>query len=221
MGTGSENFLTIEAESALQKAQIIFGAKRILEIAENSLRRGLSEDRQAESGKNLPKSEPLYRAEEIFSYLKENPQYKKASVVFSGDVGFFSGAETFFSFLGRADKSSEKTKPEACDWEINVIPGISSAVYFASKLQKSWQNWKFLSLHGAKCNAIGQIRKNPGCFCAFWIRPFGDLSSGHCLFEILCACEDLVLVRVLLLLQGSLDDDRQADDIGRHGSPFL
>jgi len=164
MGTGSENFLTIEAESALRKAQIIFGAKRILEIAENSLRSGFSEERQAESGKNLPKSEPLYRAEEIFSYLKENPQYEKASVVFSGDVGFFSGAETFFSFLGTADKSSEKVKPEVCDWEINVIPGISSAVYFASKLQKSWQNWKFLSLHGAKCNAIGQIRKNPGCF---------------------------------------------------------
>ena len=160
MGCGSENFLTIEAKSALQNAQIIFGAKRMIEIAVRSLS-GV-ETSVSETGKKNPKTDPLYRAEEIFSYLKENPQYESACVVFSGDVGFFSGAESFFSFT--AADSSETANSEVCEWEINAIPGISSAVYFASKLQKSWQNWKFLSLHGAKCNAIEQIRKNPACF---------------------------------------------------------
>ncbi len=145
MGSGSENFLTIEAKSALQNAQIIFGASRMLEIATRSL-----------SG-NLSKTEPLYRAEEIFSYLNENPQYEKAAVVFSGDLGFFSGASSFYS---HSTNNTEKND----EWEIDAIPGISSAVYFAAKLQKSWQNWKFLSLHGSKCNAIEQIRKNPACF---------------------------------------------------------
>lgn len=155
LGTGNENFLTKEAESILKNAEIIFGAKRILEIAGNSLSQSQSVGRQAEtsenSGENLPKTEPLYRAEEIFSYLKENPQYQNVAIVFSGDVGFFSGASAFYE---------QQTE----EWEIRVIPGISSAVYFAAKLQKSWQNWKFLSLHGSKCNTIEQIRKNPACF---------------------------------------------------------
>ena len=100
LGTGNENFLTKEAESILKNAEIIFGAKRILEIAGNSLSQSQSVGRQAEtsenSGANFPKTEPLYRAEEIFSYLKENPQYQNVAVVFSGDVGFFSGASAFY-----------------------------------------------------------------------------------------------------------------------------
>lgn len=139
LGTGSENFLTDEAKSDLCQSEIIFGAERMLEAAEKinpSARR-----------------EPLYNAREILGFLQENPQYQKISVVFSGDLGFFSGAKSFY----------EESK-NLSGYEINSIPGISSAVYFAAKLHKSWQKWKFLSLHGTKCNAIEQIRKNPACF---------------------------------------------------------
>ncbi|MBB5227157.1 precorrin-6Y C5,15-methyltransferase (decarboxylating) subunit CbiT [Treponema ruminis] len=139
LGTGSENFLTDEAKSALCQSEIIFGAERMLEAAEKinpSARR-----------------ESLYNAREILGFLQENPQYQKISVVFSGDLGFFSGAKSFY----------EESK-NLSGYEINSIPGISSAVYFAAKLHKSWQKWKFLSLHGTKCNAIEQIRKNPACF---------------------------------------------------------
>ncbi len=153
LGTGNENFLTIEAKSALINAEIIFGARRILEIAARSL----SEVETGEKSKNLPKTEPLYNAKEILSYLKENPQYQNVAVVFSGDVGFFSGAKGFY-------EEFQNEKEISGEWDLNSIPGISSAVYFASKLQKSWQNWKFLSLHGSKCNTIEQIRKNPACF---------------------------------------------------------
>lgn len=142
LGTGSENLLTDEAKSALYGAQVIFGAKRLLAVVEKL---------------NLPQKnvrmEPLYAAGEIFAFLEENPQFDNVSVVFSGDLGFFSGAKSFYEL-------SEKF----CGWQVKTLPGISSAVYFAAKLHKSWQNWKFLSLHGSKCNTVDQIRKNQACF---------------------------------------------------------
>ena len=149
-GMGSENSLTIEAKFALENAQIVFGAKRLLESAKKIVAK--SDDDSAENADGLSKTFiEEYRADEIFSCLKKNPRYEQAAVLFSGDTGFFSGANAFF-----AKRSGE--------WEIRVFPGISSAVYFASKLQKSWQNWKMLSLHGAKCNTVEQTRKNPACF---------------------------------------------------------
>ena len=143
IGTGNENFLTVEAKNALGNAEIIFGARRLLEVAGRILNRDF-------------KSECIYKAEDILACLDENPLYKNAAVVFSGDVGFFSGAREFYEmFCGKSGVG---------EWSINVLPGISCAVYFAAKLKKSWQNWKFLSLHGEKCNVIEQIRKNPACF---------------------------------------------------------
>lgn len=142
LGPGTKNLLTDEAKDALDRADIVFGAKRILETA----------------GVHNQKAEQLYQAEEIFSYLKNNPQYKNASVVFSGDIGFFSGANGFYE---KFRLNSEELSPE---WELYSYPGLSSAVYFAGKLRKSWQDWKFLSLHGAKCNTIGQILVNRLCF---------------------------------------------------------
>ena len=167
LGTGSENFLTQEAKSVLENAQIVFGAKRILEIAVQSFGKTDSAG-TAGNSKKLPATEAIYSAKEVFSYLQENPQYQNVAVVFSGDVGFFSGAASFYEKFRTESKEienhAEKNADSADKWEISVIPGISSAVYFASKLQKSWQNWKFLSLHGAKCSTIEQIRKNPACF---------------------------------------------------------
>lgn len=152
LGTGSRNFLTNEAETALSESEIVFGAKRILEIAKKAC------------ASSFPQSEALYNAGEIFAYLQKNPQYQKISVVFSGDLGFFSGAKSFYEIA-----------ENLADLKIHAIPGISSSVYFASRLHKSWQNWKFLSLHGAKCNTTEQIRKNPACF--FILSGAEDLKS--------------------------------------------
>jgi len=145
LGPGNENILTLEAKNALENAQILFGAKRLLEL----VLRFSGGDRNGA----LPVFVEEYRAKEIFDYLEKNPGYERIAVVFSGDTGFFSGAALY------SGKSGEKQ-----GYEFSVFPGISSVNYFASKLKKSWQNWKFLSLHGAKCNFIEQIRKNAECF---------------------------------------------------------
>ena len=149
LGMGSGDLLTARAKHALEGAEIVFGAARILESAKKVLEESGSEGEK----QTTVRFESLYKAEEIASCLKENPQLASVAVVFSGDTGFFSGAVQFF------DKENIFE-----GWEIQAESGISSAVYFASKLHKSWQKWKLLSLHGATCNTIEQIRKNPACF---------------------------------------------------------
>ena len=160
LGMGDENFLTAQAKNALREAQIIFGGERILEIARKILLEegNPSENTEAPS-KKIP-FEPIYRAEEIFAYLSGHPDFSRAAVVFSGDTGFFSGAAAFCERFRVKPGMTEA----GADWEISLLPGIASPLYFASKLHKSWQKWKMLSLHGAKCNTIEQIRKNPACF---------------------------------------------------------
>lgn len=157
---GDENFLTAQAKNALREAQIIFGGERILEIARKILLEEGNPSENAEAPSKKILFEPIYRAEEIFAYLSGHLDFSCAAVVFSGDTGFFSGAA---AFCGRFLVKPGMTEAGA-DWEISLLPGIASPVYFASKLHKPWQKWKMLSLHGAKCNTIEQIRKNPACF---------------------------------------------------------
>lgn len=175
LGMGDENLLTAEAKKALREAQIIFGAERMLEIAGEIVLETERSSANAEAPSKKISFEPIYRPEEIFFFLSEHPDFSRAAVVFSGDTGFFSGAAAFCErFLVKPGMTetlnSEMTEEKpgmteaGADWEISLLPGIASPVYFASKLHKSWQKWKMLSLHGAKCNTIEQIRKNPACF---------------------------------------------------------
>lgn len=93
------------------------------------------------SGKTIFNS---YKAEEIADYLK-NRQEESAAVLLSGDIGFYSGAKRLIEVLK--------------DYETELIPGISSAVYFCARLKTEWEDAKLLSLHGKTSNAIGYIRR--------------------------------------------------------------
>lgn len=83
-----------------------------------------------------------YRSSEIVSYIQNHPEYEKITVVLSGDVGFYSGAKKLLPLLG------EQTR---------VICGISSVVYFMSKIGLSWDDAKIVSAHGRACNLISLI----------------------------------------------------------------
>ncbi|WP_296321108.1 precorrin-6Y C5,15-methyltransferase (decarboxylating) subunit CbiT [Treponema sp. UBA3813] len=168
LGMGDENFLTAQAKNALREAQIIFGGERILEIARKILLEEGNPSENAEAPSKKIPFEPIYRAEEIFAYLSGHLDFSCAAVVFSGDTGFFSGAAAFCERFrvkpGMTETLNSGMTEAGADWEISLLPGIASPLYFASKLHKSWQKWKMFSLHGAKCNTIEQIRKNPACF---------------------------------------------------------
>lgn len=146
-GVGSADCLTMEAKQALQKCDLIIGAKRVLEAV-----------RFAEK--------PEYHAyapEKILEIIKEQSWAFRIGVVFSGDIGFFSGARRLLPLLEK-------------EYEVIPVSGISSAVYFCNRCQVSLEKIKFISLHGRKENLAAAVRQNEvtfvlldresaGCFC--------------------------------------------------------
>ncbi|MGN0345406.1 MAG: precorrin-6A reductase [Lachnospiraceae bacterium] len=138
IGMGTPEQMTLEAQHALEQAQVIFGAKRMLEAV-----REFPAEKVCE-----------YRREQIAVYLCEHPQLTRAAVVFSGDVGFYSGADSFGECLNCGEKS----------WTVCRIAGISSVNYFAAKLGVAWQDVKLCSVHGRNVNLLKQIMQNSKVF---------------------------------------------------------
>lgn len=87
--------------------------------------------------------------EEICGFI-EKSNYENTAVLMSGDCGFYSGAEKLIGALRT--------------YETEVICGISSAVYFCSKIKKPWQDMKFISLHGVTGNIVRNVCMNKFCF---------------------------------------------------------
>ena len=90
-----------------------------------------------------------YRSEKIVEYIREHPKYRTVAIALSGDVGFYGGAKKLIDQL---------------DGNVEVICGISSVVYFMSKIGLSWDDAKIVSAHGRNCNLISLIRHNPKVF---------------------------------------------------------
>ena len=142
VGTGNPAQQTQELVEALADADVIFGASRIL----RSLR--APEEKKQE----------LYLADRIREELIRHPEWKKVLVAYSGDTGFYSGAQSLLQLL-RTDAELFKSR-----FEVKVLCGISSVQYLASKIGKPWQEAKFLSLHGRRGNLIGNLLRYPKCF---------------------------------------------------------
>lgn len=151
IGMGTSLSMTQEARKALDEAQVIFGAKRMLEAVRDFPVQQVCE----------------YRKAQILDYLNAHPQFTRAAVVFSGDVGFYSGADAFaaaeFSCGGK-------------QWKVCRIAGISSVNYFAAKLGIPWQDVKLCSVHGRKTDLALQIARNR--------RVFSLLNGGEQLAEL-------------------------------------
>lgn len=126
IGMGSAASMTCEVQNAIENASCIFGAERILN-----------------SAKKLnphAKTYPYYLSRDIIPLLKENKEKNPLSVIlFSGDTGFFSGAEKLY-----ADLKKEQ------DFEVRIYPGISSMQYLFARCGLSWQNVTVLNLHGVQ-----------------------------------------------------------------------
>ena len=90
-----------------------------------------------------------YRSAEIADYIQKHPEYARIVIALSGDVGFYSGARALLEVLGN---------------ETEVICGISSVVYFMSKIGLSWDDARIVSAHGRDCNLVSLIRTNKKVF---------------------------------------------------------
>ena len=133
IGMGSPKTLTLSGQEAVRNADLIVGAKRMVDAVRLSGQDVFYE----------------YRSKEIAEYLIAHPEYTKVVVALSGDVGFYSGAKKLAELLGP---------------DTEMICGISSVVYFMSKIGLSWDDAKIVSAHGKTCNLISLIRTNRKVF---------------------------------------------------------
>ena len=137
IGMGSQDGITVEARKAIENCQALVGASRMLQIAENF-----------DFGQE-PTQFVSYKAEEIREWITQAKE-EKIAILLSGDVGFYSGAK--------------KLLKELEGFHVQLLPGISSVVYFCSKLQIPWEDVCLSSLHGRDCNAIQLINRNSKTF---------------------------------------------------------
>ncbi|WP_022749176.1 precorrin-6A reductase [Lachnobacterium bovis] len=127
IGLGTENFYINELKEKINKADVVLGAKRMIENV-------------------TPKIEkkPYYMSKDIISYLKNFPFHEKDKynivVLFSGDVGFYSGCYLL--------KEALKNELKSTTYELNILPGISSIIYMAAKCSTMWNDAKIMSIHG-------------------------------------------------------------------------
>ncbi len=126
IGMGGDT-MTQAARKAIDSADVIIGADRMVD----------------EAGAN---GKPVYReylSDKIITYLGENPQYRNAAVILSGDVGFYSGAKKIIE------------KIDTSEFDVEAVCGISTAVYLCSKALIPWQDAYLVSAHGKYCNLVG------------------------------------------------------------------
>ena len=133
VGMGNPDTLTVGALRAIEESDLLIGAARLLEPFA-----GLPCEKRA-----------LVRADDIAAALAE-AQCGQASVLLSGDVGFYSGATRLYDLLD--------------DAKIEVIPGISSLSYFCAQLRTPWQDANPVSAHGRECDPVLEVRTHGKTF---------------------------------------------------------
>lgn len=125
IGMGRASNMTIEAMQDCEEADVILGASRMVECCAH-----------------LHKPTFIsYKDEELRDYLDTHPEYGKAVILLSGDIGFYSGAKKLINRL----------EP---DYTVLTRSGISSVVYFCGRLKTSWEDVKLMSLHGKSGNLV-------------------------------------------------------------------
>lgn len=84
IGMGSSGTFTEDGKNACRQADLIIGAKRLVDAA-------------ALSGQKVHYE---YAADKIKEYIEAHPQYEHIVIALSGDVGFYSGARKLIQVLG-------------------------------------------------------------------------------------------------------------------------
>ena len=148
IGMGNKSCLTKEVEKAINEADILLGAERMLENF-------------------YPKLEKhsFYQAKQIIPYLQEVQRKnlfredKKVVILFSGDSGFYSGCQGIYEALKR------EIQEERLIASVRILPGISSVAYLAACIGESYEDADIYSIHGKKmCNFVHKIKNSPKIF---------------------------------------------------------
>lgn len=139
-GCGSPGNMTLEVRQALEEADLIIGAKRLIE----DLGPACTENRRAE----------VY-ADRIAALIRQTLDQDaraKICVAYSGDSGFYSGTRSLLPLLDDAGI------------EAAVLPGISSIQLLSARIGRPWQDWLLVSAHGTDCDAVAAVMQGRPAF---------------------------------------------------------
>ncbi|MCL2033052.1 MAG: precorrin-6A reductase [Methanomassiliicoccaceae archaeon] len=131
IGMGNEDTLTIGARKAVDEADLLIGAERMV--------------RSVSKGQD---SFFEYRADPVIAFINEHPEYRRVAVLVSGDVGFQSAAKKMIE------------KMDASVFELEVKCGVSSVAYLCSRIGSSWDDAFLMSAHGKGANIVGAVYGN-------------------------------------------------------------
>lgn len=130
-GPGDISYTTPLALDAIQKAEVLVGAQRLLVTFARP------EQLQIPIAKDLKK---------VVKIINEQRQNKKVVVMVTGDTGVFS----FAGYLGKY------IDPE----NLEYIPGISSIQLMFARLKRNWNDVQIFSMHGRNDELLVQNIKN-------------------------------------------------------------
>lgn len=122
--------LTLEADEVLRHCDVIIGAKRMLDMT-------------------ACYQKPTYCSYDypaITEYMSTHTEYRHLAVLFSGDIGFYSGAASLRRCL------------TGLPFTVRSISGIASPIHFLNTIGKSWEDVHLISSHGQKTAVIGHVR---------------------------------------------------------------
>lgn len=127
IGPGSKEYLPPIAVEIINKAEVLFGGQRALNMFKELPCEKLTIDSNIEN---------------VLTIIQQRYRKQTVVVLVSGDPGFFS-------LLSRLKESV----PEE---ELNVIPGISSVQLAFARIRKPWHNMQAISLHGRDISELEQ-----------------------------------------------------------------
>jgi len=140
VGVCKEEYLLPKGRDAIEKAQVIIGARRMIEFGKmvNSHAKIIQE----------------YEAKKVTDIVK-NLQKENIVILLSGDTGLCSGAKSIIEKLyGELGE----------EIDLSLVPGISSISYFASKIKLQYSDYPFVSLHNSHSDYLEYIRNGKGFF---------------------------------------------------------
>ncbi len=134
IGPGSEALQTQEVRAAIERADCLIGARRMLDAVAGP--RQLAIDAIA--------------PETIASHIAQHPECGVFCVVMSGDTGFYSG--------------TKKLLPLLRDCRVRVLPGLSSMSYLCARVGVSYEDAVPVSLHGRDFDIAREVRRRRKVF---------------------------------------------------------
>lgn len=136
VGSGRSPAMTREAKAAIEAADCVIGARRLLEQLPPTATQSRIE---------------ATRPDQILSLLKGG-KHQRYAVLYSGDSGFYSGCRGLLLLLRQEGIQAQ------------VLPGISSVQLLSAALKQPWQDWLLVSAHGTACDPVAAVMEGRPAF---------------------------------------------------------